>query len=157
RRRAPHGSRPPPRARARARRGTPRAPAPAAGPRARSRDGRPTVEGDDPAREQPVGDGAEPGRLEAPGELVRPREPEAASRQMRVRGPSGEHLPEERPNTTEPEPVERRQQPARARDLQDREPAPRTEHAPKLAEARIEVCDVPDAEPDCGRVEALRL
>ena len=51
--------------------------------------------------------------------------PAHARGQVRVGRPAGQHLPGQRDDAVEPEAVERREQPARARDLEDREPAAR--------------------------------
>ncbi len=60
-------------------------------------------------------------------------------------------------DAVEPEREERPQRPARARDLEDREPAARTQHAPELGQGALEVGDVADTEADRGGVERPRL
>ncbi len=68
----------------------------------------------------------------------------------------GSSLPEQRHDPVEPEREERPQRAARARDLEDREPAAGPQHAAQLAQPELEVGDVADAEADRRRVERRR-
>ena len=98
------------RRRARASRGSSRAPAHAP----------PRVERDDPAGEA-AGTRTSPKPVaHQRGELVRAGEAADARRQVRVRRAARQHLAEQRDDPVEPERVERRERPARPRDLEDR-------------------------------------
>ena len=100
---------------------------------------------------------SKPGRAQQRRELVRAGEPAHARRQVRVRGAALQHLPEQRDEPVEPEPVERREHAAGLRDLEDRRRRPPGASTRReLGEPALEVGDVADAEPDRRRVEARR-
>src|SRR5581483_6261020 len=67
--------------------------------------------------------------------------------------PAAEQLAEQRNDAVEPDPVERREEPARGRDLEDPGPAARGEHAAQLGQTLLQVGDVADAEADGRRLE----
>src|SRR6185437_4031411 len=74
-----------------------------------------------------------------------------AGREVRVRGTTRENAAEQRHDAVEPELVEERERAPRLRDLEDPEPGPGTEDTSELLDARLEVIDVADPEPDdCG-------
>ena len=94
------------------------------------------VERDDRAAEQAEADALEARPLEQRGEVLRLREAAHARREVRVGLAAGQHLPEQRHDPVEPEREERPQGAARPRDLEDREPPARAQHATRARAAR---------------------
>src|SRR5205807_3496824 len=80
------------------------------------------VQGDDTPGEEPVANAGEPGALQQYSEIVGAREAAHARRQIRVRRTARRPLPERRPEAADPAAVDRRETPARRRDLRDAEP-----------------------------------
>ena len=90
------------------------------------------------------------------GELLGAGEAAHRRGQVRVGGAARQRLPDERHDAVEPEREERPSSAARPRDLEDREPAAGPQHAAELAQRRLEVGEVADAEADRHRVERRR-
>ena len=76
--------------------------------------GDPDVQRNDPARERAPADVLEAGSAQEAGELVGAGKTAHAGGKVRVRGAAGKDLAEQRHEAVEPEPVERREQPAAA-------------------------------------------
>src|SRR5205823_7681743 len=90
-------------------------------------------------------------------QFLRPGEPADAGGEIRVRRAPREDLAEQRHDAVEPQAIERGEQTARPRDLQDSEPSTLTEDAPQLAQRPVQVLDVPHAEADGRGIEAPDL
>ena len=73
--------------------------------------------------------------------------------QIRVRLSAGQQLAQQRHHAVEPERVEPAQRAARTRELEDREPATGTQHAPQLCDRSRHVGDVAHAEADRRHIE----
>ena len=94
--------------------------------------------------------------MRSASELVRAREAAHAGGEVRVGRAALQHLAEQRHDLVEPQPVERREEPGRRRDLEDPEPPAGLQHPAELGQRRRQVGDVAHAEADRGRVE-LRI
>src|SRR5213076_2929960 len=97
--------------------------------------GAPGVQGDDRPGEQPEPHLAESAPREQVGELLRRRKTPHGRGQVRVRASSGQHAPEQRDDSLEPELEERSQRTPRRRDLEHGESSSRPEDAPELTQA----------------------
>src|SRR5215475_3432573 len=113
----------------------------------------PYVQGHDTPGKEPEPDCAEAASLEQTDKLLGPRETAHARRQIRVGIPAGKEATEQRHDPVEPDPVERCEEAARRRDLEDAEAAARPQDPAELAKSGLEILDVAHAEAHAGGVE----